>query len=55
MELGFKRLDETCHPGDRVWWEDLRRKYYGTVIKWKNGYWVDVQEDDGNTSTEFEF
>ncbi len=47
MELGYKNLDETCEAGDRVWWEDLKQKYYGTVIRWRNGCWVDVKREDG--------
>jgi len=50
----MKRLDETARPGDKVWWEDLKRKYYGTVIEWKNGYWCWVKRDDG-LLMEFEF
>lgn len=62
-----KQLDECCVPGQRVWWQGFKqsKKLYGTVLAWKNGYWVDVLVDEEfidelhlskeNRTIEFEF
>lgn len=51
----IKPIDETCEIGQRVYWENFKgERFEGTLIKWKNGYWADVEKDDG-TIIEFEF
>jgi len=50
----IRQIDYMCMVGERVFWLNLRgERFEGVIKKFKNGYWADVEMDDG-TIIEFE-
>jgi hypothetical protein len=45
-----RELDETCGPGQRVFWQNFKgtETYFGTVVNWHHGYWCNVRVDSSH-------